>query len=146
MTRRHPRWTELTAACLGLCTLTPMPCLAEPPTEKAQMAAGYLSQLVGGLVVVLAVILVLAWILRRFPVTQVQGQQAIEILAVRSIGARERLMLVQVGDEQILLGVSATGMRHLHTLKTNLDIAPAQPWSGDFATLFKRAGAQVSDR
>lgn len=117
-----------------------------PAGDAAESAASYLAQLVGGLVLVLGLILVLAWILRRLPTTQVQGRQAIEILAVRSLGARERLVLVQLGEEQILIGVAPSGIRHLHTLKTNLDVVPAQAWSGDFASLLRRAGGKGTDQ
>jgi flagellar protein FliO/FliZ len=102
------------------------------------LAAGYLSQLVGGLVLVILAIVVLAWFLRRLPGVAIPGREVIQILAVRSIGARERLMLVQVGEEQLLIGVSATGMRHLHTLKKAVEVPPHEPWPSDFASLFNR--------
>ena len=106
--------------------------------DSAQAAAGYLAQLIGGLVVVIAVILVLAWVFRRLPGVPGQGPQVIEILAVRSVGARERLMLVQVGEEQILIGMTPAGMRPLHRLRKRVDVpAPAQG-PPDFASLLKR--------
>lgn len=112
----------------------------------------------GGLVLVIFAILVLAWILRRMPGIPGQGQQVIEILAVRVVGARERLLLVQVGEEQILLGMTPAGIRHLHTLRKNLDLSPGQPgmepakrpgkWpeKGDFAGLLQRFGSPGGDK
>ena len=59
------------------------------------------------------------------------------------IGARERLMLIQVGAEQILIAVTAAGVTHLHTLAQPIEPPADEPWSGDFAGLlerFKRGG------
>ncbi|MBK1721308.1 flagellar biosynthetic protein FliO [Thiocystis violacea] len=108
--------------------------------SSGQLAAGYLAQLLGSLVLVILVILMLAWLLRRLPAVQGQGQgQAlIQILAVRSIGARERLMLVQVGEEQVLIGVAPTGVRTLHRLSTPVEVTAQEPWKGDFASLLGR--------
>ncbi|MBK1716710.1 flagellar biosynthetic protein FliO [Thiocystis violacea] len=110
---------------------------AESAAPGAPLAAGYLSQLLGGLVLVILAIVILAWFLRRVPGIAGQGQTAIQILAVRAIGTRERLMLVQVGEEQILIGVTATGVRHLHTLGRRVELAAEEPWPGDFASLLK---------
>ena len=118
--------------------LIPSLSVAEPTVQNAQLAAGYLTQLVGGLVLVILVIIALAWILRRMPGVPGQGAQVIEILAVRSVGARERLLLVQIGEEQILVGLTPMGMRHLHTLRKPVDRPPAEEWPGDFASLFNR--------
>lgn len=116
---------------------------AEPQTPVIAPATGYLSQLVGGLVLVLLAIVVLAWFLRRVPGVATPGQGAIRLLAVRSIGARERLMLIQVGAEQILIAVTSAGVTHLHTLAQPIEPPADEPWSGDFASLlerFKRGG------
>jgi len=116
---------------------------AESQAPVIAPATGYLSQLVGGLVLVLLAIVVLAWFLRRVPGVATPGLGAIRILAVRAIGARERLMLIQVGSEQILIAVTATGVTPLHTLAQPIEPPADEPWSGDFAGLlerFKRGG------
>lgn len=114
-------------------------------------AGGYLEQLVGGLGFVVVAIFALAWLMRRFSGTSGAGiPRAIEILAVRSVGARERLMLVRVGEEQVLIGITPTGMRTLHRLEKPLDLpatahSPAAPVSAsrdkagvDFASVLRK--------
>lgn len=127
---------------VALMVLVATPSMAETSGESAQVAAGYLAQLVGGLMLVILTILVLAWVMRRMPGVPSQGQQVIDILAVRVVGTRERLMLVQVGEEQILVGLTPTGMRHLHTLQKNVILAPREQRAGDFASLFNRVRSQ----
>ena len=43
--------------------------------------------------------------------------QVIELIGSRALGPRDRLMLVQVGNEQILLGLSPGTITALHVLK-----------------------------
>jgi len=122
-----------------------MPALAESQLQGAQVAADYLARLIGGLALVIGLILLLAWILRRIPGMPGPGQQVIEVLAVRSVGTRERLMLVQVGDEQILIGLTATGIRHIHTLRKNIVMLPTEPAPVDFASLLRRVTNKGSE-
>ncbi|QGU33492.1 flagellar biosynthetic protein FliO [Thermochromatium tepidum ATCC 43061] len=109
---------------------------AESQASVAVPATGYLSQLVGGLVLVLLAIVVLAWFLRRVPGVATPGQGVIQVLAVRAIGARERLMLIQVGSEQILIAATAMGVTPLHRLTQPIELPADAP--GDFAELLKR--------
>lgn len=120
-------------------------CRATEATEKIAAASrglgagGYLGQLIGGLAFVTLVIVALAWVMRRFSGTSAGGQaRAIEILAVRSVGTRERLMLVQVGEEQLLIGVSPAGMRTLHHLKNPIAPQPDNKAGVDFASLLRK--------
>ena len=79
--------------------------------------AGQLTQLLLGLVVVLAVIFAMAWVVRRVQQVAPRGGQVIDIVSARALGPRDRLVLVQVGDEQILLGVSPGRITSLHVMK-----------------------------
>jgi len=76
-------------------------------------------RMVLGLVVVLALLGATAWVSRRFRAgTQGRGGQ-IEVVSGLSLGARERVVLIRVGGEQVLVGVSPSGMRALHVLNQN---------------------------
>lgn len=114
------------------------PVWAEAAGQSGQLAAGYLAQLLGGLVLVIVLIILFAWMLRRMPGLQGQDPSVIQILAVRSLGARERLLLVQVGEEQVLIGVSASGMHRLHRLSKPVEVSADSPAIGDFASLLSR--------
>jgi len=79
--------------------------------------AGQLTQLILGLVLVIGVIFALAWVLRRVQQSTPNGGQVIELLGSRALGPRDRLVLVQVGSEQILLGLSPGRIAPLHVLE-----------------------------
>ncbi|WP_026304831.1 MULTISPECIES: flagellar biosynthetic protein FliO [unclassified Thioalkalivibrio] len=132
----NPRNTRSSALVLAAVTgtLWPLTALAEGGSGGA---AAYLTQLIGGLVLVIGAIVVLGWILRRTQGGLNRGSQVIEIVAARSVGTRERLVLVQVGDEQVLVGVAPSGMRTLHTMRESV-VAPVGE-TPDFSSALKRA-------
>lgn len=82
--------------------------------ESAPSSLGNLAQVAIWLVVVVLVILASAWLLRRFGGGMLGGGQTIRILSATSLGGRDRLALVQVGEQQLLLGVSPGRINTLH--------------------------------
>ncbi len=89
--------------------------------------AGQLTQLVFGLLLVLGLIFFLAWLLRRVQQAGPAGKgQVIELIGSRALGPRDRLMLVQVGNEQILLGLSPGTITALHVLKEPVPVPSDQ--------------------
>nr|WP_207197650.1 flagellar biosynthetic protein FliO [Pseudomonas sp. TH06] len=100
---------------------------AAPVAATAPMVssgvAGQLTQLVFGLLLVLGLIFFLAWLLRRVQQAGPAGKgQVIELIGSRALGPRDRLMLVQVGNEQILLGLSPGTITALHVLKEPVEV------------------------
>ncbi|KEX92287.1 flagellar assembly protein FliO [Pseudomonas putida] len=114
----------------GLALALPGLVLAAEPVANAAAApavnsgvAGQLTQLVFGLLLVLVLIFFLAWLLRRVQQAGPAGKgQVIELIGSRALGPRDRLMLVQVGNEQILLGLSPGTITALHVLKEPVQV------------------------
>jgi len=116
----------------------PLSVLAAEPVATAAAApvasggvAGQLTQLVFGLLLVIGLIFFLAWLLRRVQQAGPAGKgQVIELIGSRALGPRDRLMLVQVGNEQILLGLSPGTITALHVMKEPIEV----PTTTDKAT------------
>lgn len=69
--------------------------------------AGDLVQVIFGLIAVLGLLLVSAWLLKRYGGRLPgAGGGALRVLGGVSLGARERAVLLQVGDKQLLVGVA----------------------------------------
>jgi len=130
---------------LGFLLLLPFSVLAADPAATAPAAAvaapvassgiaGQLTQLVLGLLLVLGLIFFLAWMLRRVQQAGPAGKgQVIQLIGSRALGPRDRLMLVQVGNEQILLGLSPGTITALHVLKEPVQVPDAQQATPEFA-------------
>ncbi|WP_338516681.1 flagellar biosynthetic protein FliO [Alteromonas gracilis] len=76
------------------------------------------------LLLVVAIIFALAYIMRRFNVTAM-GSGQMKVVASMVAGAKEKIMVIQVGDEQHLIGVTSHNISHLSKLEKNLE-APAK--------------------
>ncbi len=103
-------------ACLAAATPA-----ATPATAPGSLG-GQLAQMVFGLLLVVGLIFFLAWLLRRMQSTAVKGGQVIEIVGSRAIGPRDRLLLVQVGKEQILIGHTPGSIEALHVLAEPVEV------------------------
>jgi flagellar protein FliO/FliZ len=73
------------------------------------------------LLVVVGVIFALAYVMRRFNVTAMGGNQ-MKVAASMVVGTKEKIMVIQVGEEQHLIGVTSHHISHLSKLDKNLDI------------------------
>ncbi|HUL10692.1 MAG TPA: flagellar biosynthetic protein FliO [Methylococcaceae bacterium] len=124
------RRTGLVASCLVLAPA--MAAEGERSGFKAPPAIDIV-QWIGGLVVVLTAILVFGWALRRLGNFSRLEAGRFQVLAAISVGARERVVLVQAGDKQLLLGVAPGRVQTLcilegeEAIKTGL----AAPGKGD---------------
>jgi flagellar protein FliO/FliZ len=96
------------------------------------LAASNLLQLLFGLIVVLIAIGATALLLKRLGRLP-QGPGAMRVVAGLSLGARERAVLIQVGDRQILLGVAPGRVSALHVLDRPVETLPPGLPAGGFA-------------
>lgn len=137
----------------GLLLALPLSALAAEPV--AQVAAtpavgsvsGQLTQLVLGLLLVIGLIFVLAWLMRRVQRIGPGNGQVIELVGSRALGPRDRLVLVQVGEEQILLGITPGRITPLHVLKTPVDAVKTEAATPEFAQrLMELLGKDQKDK
>ncbi|MEQ1439322.1 flagellar biosynthetic protein FliO [Fontimonas sp. SYSU GA230001] len=107
-------------------TSLPAAAAAEPAAGAAGSAAGIVGML-GSLMLVLALIFALAWLLRWLQSARLGRGPALQLQAGVQVGAKEKVVLIQVGDQQFLLGVAAGGVNLLHRFDApvNVEIAPA---------------------
>ncbi|CAN7581568.1 flagellar biosynthetic protein FliO [Aquipseudomonas alcaligenes] len=106
---------------------------AAPVVNAGGGVAAQLGQLTIGLLLVVGVIFVLAWLLRRVQQMGPRGGQVIKLVSSQSLGPRDRLVLVQVGGEQILLGLTPGRITPLHVLKEPVHMPDAEPATPEFA-------------
>lgn len=85
-----------------------------------------------GLLAVIAIIYGCAWIIRRMNGMTGMNNQAIKVVSVMALGARERIALIDVGGTQILVGITPSAIRTLHVFDEPV-VTPGQGSSSDFA-------------
>ena len=102
---------------------------AAPVQQLPPSPAGGLLRVILALLVVLAAVLAAAWLARRMRSFSGGGGSSLELLAQLSLGARERAVLLRVGDCRLLIGVAPGNVRTLHVLEksTPLEVASTPP-------------------
>lgn len=112
------------------------------PTEP--VGAASLLQVLLALVLVLGLIVGMAWLMRRMGgLTQVGGG-VVRVLGGVPVGQRERVVLIQVGSKQLLLGVAPGRVQTLHVLDEPISVNVAAGSGESFAerltTALKKSG------
>ncbi|MGK9064966.1 flagellar biosynthetic protein FliO [Stutzerimonas chloritidismutans] len=121
---------------------------AEPAATAASGGMGaQMTKLLLGLLLVIGLIFALAWALRRMQQLNPRSNQAIKLISTQALGPRERLVLVQVGTEQVLVGLSAGRITPLHVLKEPVHLPDAEPANPEFAQrLMELLGRDQKDK
>jgi flagellar biosynthetic protein FliO len=102
------------APAIGAGTVTaPAP---GPVTMPAGSATGSLLQTLFALIVVLAVLGGLAWFLKRYGPKAGGGSANLRIVGSLNLGGRERLLVVEVGNQWIVVGASPGRVNALATM------------------------------
>ena len=103
-------------------------------------STGQVLNIISMLIVVLTVIAVLALLAKRMlPGVKGSGRH-IKVLEVMPLGKSERLCLVQVGEQTLLLGVSQSGIRRLESWDDLPEVSSKDeaPLSPEFSTVLAR--------
>ena len=85
----------------------------KPATQKVS-SSSQLASLLGGLTLIIVLIYGLSWFVKRFAQGGFMHNPSMKVVSTLPMGTRERLMLVDVGGKQLLLGVTATQINTLH--------------------------------
>jgi len=101
--------------------------------------AGNLIQTTLGLLVVLGVIAVAAWAFKRFGHFQSGMQGKLKVVGGISLGSRERVVLLQVGDKQLVVGVAPGKIQTLHVLDEPLLVENEKPKAVSFSERLQSA-------
>ena len=118
MTRAFPprRWCGrmgLAFACLMV--LRESAYAASAPTPAATSIASLL-QVLFGLGLVLGAIAGTAWLLRRLAPGQISAAGSLRVVGGVAVGPKERVVLVDVGDTRLVLGVAPGHVSTLHQM------------------------------
>ena len=100
---------------LSFCLLPAVALAQAAPPEKIGSADTWVS-ILSSLLIVIGVIVALGFLMKRFNVVQSNGAQ-MQVVASMMAGARERIVVIQVGDEQHLVGITAHNINHLARLE-----------------------------
>ena len=138
-----PAATDPAATTPATPAATPPGALAMtiPTPPPAAPGAGSLMQTTFALLFVLALVVGGAWFLKRFGPKNLGGAGGtVKLVGSLSLGTRERILVVEVGEQWIVVGASPGRMNALATMprQENAEAVPATLQTANFAEWFKQ--------
>ena len=109
-----------------------LPTVPTPVREAAPPAAvggAGLLQAGFGMAAVVGLIFLCAWLARRFGLQRLGGGQVVKVVSTAMVGPRERVVVVDVAGQWLVLGVTSSQVRTLHTLPAQATPAAVTPLS-----------------
>lgn len=120
-----------------IATLQAAAASAAPAAASAATSAGEFVRVVLSLVAVVAMILVVGWLTRRMQSRVRPGGQRVRCVETLAVGMKERVLLLEVGDRQLLVGASPAGLRTLLVLDEALPEPKSPPTTPFTANAFR---------
>ena len=92
------------------------------------------------LAIVVSVIVFLTWMIKKVSGINANLSGTIKVVSGVHVGQREKIALVQVGEKQILVGITSTAITKLYELEKNIELPDTNSTStGTFAEKLKLA-------
>ncbi|MEC7493221.1 MAG: flagellar biosynthetic protein FliO [Pseudomonadota bacterium] len=127
---------------LALFALMTVPAAAQeavPAVSPSSLFTGdYLLQVIGSFVVVILLLVGVLVLLRRFNGVSSQMSGNMRVVSSLGVGQRERVVLLQVGEEQILVGVGPGNVRKIHAFDEPV-VEPSASTTPSFSDVWKVA-------
>ncbi len=125
--------------------LTSDPSLPDPGLPVTPSFGGELLSLGASMIVIVGAIILLGWLYSRSRVLGGGSNDLINVVATRAVGPKERLVVVEVADQQLLVGMTPNGMRTLHVLddpvaKSKPETQPPAGFAGRLRAAFQEIG------
>lgn len=114
-------------------------------TAVPSLGVGAVLQTLVGLAVVIGLVFGFAWLARRLGLQPSQRGGLVKTIGGASLGGKERVAVVEIGDTWLVLGAAPGNVRLLHTMPAGsaeipgTDASSAAPLSGTFGQRFREA-------
>lgn len=139
--RKSPLFVVLLVSLLSPWVASAQVSSVVPSMPVSPISLGGMFQVLFGLMLVLAAVAAAAWLLRRYSLGQNVMGGAVRVVGGVALGQRERLVVVEVGETWLLLGVAPGQVTALHTIPRpeNAASLAGQPTVAGFPAWLKQA-------
>ena len=130
---------------LTFLLLLPLHALAAEPPAPGVSSGSYL-QAALALALIVGLLIGAAWLARKISGGKVFGQGGMKVIGGVALGPRERLVLVEVGDTWLVIGLVPGQIRTLHQLPKGTEPKLAEATNGTADAPFTQWLKSVSER
>jgi len=109
------------------------------PLPAGPVGTGDVLGLGASLIAVIGAVLLVGWLYRRVQRGAGQSSDIINVIAARPIGPKERILVVEIADKQLVVGMTATQVQTLHVFDEPVSTQLATTTHTGFAVRLKTA-------
>ncbi|MFT5532913.1 MAG: flagellar protein FliO/FliZ [Burkholderiaceae bacterium] len=109
-------------------------------TTSTVTSPGSMLQVMVGLMVVLGLLIAVAWSMKKMGAGKHTAAGALKIVGGVSVGNRERILVVEVADQWIVVGVTPTSINALSTMpkQEGVELSATAPLAKNFSDWLKQ--------
>lgn len=130
---------------LALFLLLPLQSLAADAPAPGISSGSYL-QAALALILIIGLLMATAWLARKVSGGKGFGQGGMKVIGGVALGPREKLVLVEVGDTWLVIGLVPGQIRTLHQLPKGSDFEFSQATQANADAPFKQWLKSISER
>lgn len=108
------------------------------------VGGGDILSLGASMIIIVGIIVLLGWLYSRSRFMSAGASDVIDIVATRALGPKERLMVVEVADQQLLIGMTAAGVQTLHVLEKPVEAMQKESKQSGFAGRLRAAFQEIA--
>lgn len=112
---------------------------ASSPETIGVLSRGELMRVLAGLLCVLLIILLLSWVVKRLNGVQLSSVKGFQSIATMTLGPKERITLLKVGEQYLLIGLGTGSVNMLYDFGTECPKGFDKQEKAGFAELLKSA-------
>ena len=98
--------------------------------DNAEIGVSNYVQMLFGLFAIVIFIFAVAWLIKRMGTLNPNHSNNLKIIAGLSVGQREKIVVVQVMDEQLLIGITQSNIQLLSKLEQPIPVSNMHPLGG----------------
>ncbi|WP_141676659.1 flagellar biosynthetic protein FliO [Legionella jamestowniensis] len=117
----------------------PVTAWANNASKASSISNSELLRVMSGLLLVVGVIVLLSWLLRRLNNAGLGNSNGFKVIASMSLGTREKIMLINTGNRFLLLGVTSGSINTLHDFGEELPVGFLSDTKTSFSEFLKTA-------
>ena len=117
--------------------------MAQPASP---LSVASLMQLTLSLIAIVALILAISWVMKRLKLAGSRGTGEIAVVDELNLGPKDRIVLIRVGESQVLVGIGASGMVELTPLTVPIalkGVTQATPFAERLRDFMRRPGGSA---
>jgi flagellar protein FliO/FliZ len=122
------------AEVVSTSSTAPVPYYSAAGSSNKVGSGSHLLSVTLALLFIVALIFAVSWFMRRFGQGVFSNTAQMKVIATMPLGTRERIMLIDVGGQQLLLGVTATNINTLHVFAEPVVLATNNTQTSDFSS------------